>query len=99
MYKILNMKIEHVLKLIHYFRMSKHARSHLEKDDPRTPPYMEEEDASPTHNDLTYRIEEAMEEEADMSSTGRGGEGEDPEIVYFAVPQISGTGGFSKFDQ
>ena len=70
------MKIEHVLKLIHYFRMSKHARNHLEKDDPRTPPCMEEEDASPTHNDLTYRIEEAMEEEADMSSTGRGGEGD-----------------------
>ena len=69
------MQIEHVLRLIHYFRMSKHARNHLEKDGPRTPPCMEEEDASPTH-DLTYRIEEAMEEEADMSSTGRGGEGD-----------------------
>ena len=65
MYKILNMKIEHVLKLIYYFRMSKHARNHLEKDDPRTPPCMEEEDASPTLNDLAYQIEEAMEE-ADM---------------------------------
>ena len=70
------MQIEHVLRLIHYFRMSKHARSHSEKDDPRTPPYMEEDDASPTHNDLTYRIEEAMEEEVDIANTERGKEGD-----------------------
>ena len=74
MYIILNMKFEHILKLIHYFRMSKQAENHLKKGDPKTPPSMEEEVTSPAHNNITHQLEEAMEDEADMSSTGRGGE-------------------------
>ena len=68
--------MEYVLRLIHFFRMSKHARSHLEKEEPRTPSYMEEDGASPNHNDLTYRIGEAMEEDNDIASAERGKEGD-----------------------
>ena len=70
------MQMEYVLRLIHFFRMSKHARSHLEKEEPRTPSYMEEDGASPNHNDLTYRIGEAMEEDNDIASAERGKEGD-----------------------
>ena len=76
MYKTFKMQIEHVLKLIHYFRMSKHARCQSEKEDHRTPSYMEEEEASPVHNDLTYQLEDAMEEEADTASVEHGEEGD-----------------------
>ena len=77
------MQTESILKLIYYFRMSKHMRSHTEKDDPRPPPYMEEDGASLVQgvdescpNNLTYRIGEAMEEENDTASAERVKEGD-----------------------
>ena len=58
-------------------------RSHSEKDDPRPPPYMEEDGANQVHgvdescpNNLTYRIEEAMEEEDDTASAKQVKEGD-----------------------
>ena len=83
MYRTVDMQMDGILKLIHYFRMSKHVRSHSEKDDPRPPPYMEEEGANQVHgvdescpNNLTYRIEEAMEEEDDTASAKQVKEGD-----------------------
>ena len=83
MYKTIDMQTESILKLIYYFRMSKHMRSHTEKDDPRPSPCMEEDGASlvngseesnPTN--LTYRIEEAMEEDDDIACTSQAKEGD-----------------------
>ena len=66
------MKLEHILKLMHNFRMSKQAENHMKKNDPKAPLNMEEEATSSAYNNMTHQLEEAMEDEADMSSTGRG---------------------------
>ena len=68
------MKFEHILKLIHYFRMSKQAENHKKKNDSKAPLNMEEEDTSSAYINMTHQLEEAMEDEADISSTGREGE-------------------------
>ena len=58
-------------------------RSHSEKDDPIPPPYMEEDGANQVHgvdescpNNLTYRIEEAMEEDDDTANAKQVKEGD-----------------------
>ena len=70
-----------MLKLIIYFRMPKHVRSHPEKDDPRPTLGMEDDCAYPSQDgadlgqdlvnnptNLTYQIEEAMEEEGPVTA-------------------------------
>ena len=83
MYKVIDMQMESILKLIYYFRMSKHVRSHTGKDDPRPSSRMEEDSASlangleesnPTN--LTYQIEEAMEEDDDIACASQAKEGD-----------------------
>ena len=83
MYKVIDIQMESMLKLIYYFRMSKHVRSHTKKDDPRPSARMEEDGASlasrleennPTN--LTYQIEEAMEEDDDIACTSQATEGD-----------------------
>ena len=83
----------------------------MEKDDPRTPPSMEEEEArlqwlqacstvtseeeeaSPALNELAHQLEEAMEEEAGMSSTGQGGE-EDAGSYASSLCRLPRGGGY-----
>ena len=66
------MMFEHILKLMHDFRMSKKAENSLRKNDPKAPLNMEEEVISSEYTNMTHQLEEAMEDEADKSSTGRG---------------------------
>ena len=68
---ILNMKDEHILRLIYYFRMSKQTESHTKKNDSKAPLNMEEEATSSDYTSMTHQLEEAMEDEANMPSTGR----------------------------
>ena len=68
---ILNMKDEHILRLIYYFRMSKQTKNHTKKNDSKTPPSMEEEATSSDYTSMTHQLEEAMEDEVNMPNTGR----------------------------
>ena len=69
----LNIKLEHILKLIHYFRMSKQTENHLKKNDPKAPLNMEEEATDSDYTSMTHQLEEAMEDDANISSTDREG--------------------------
>ena len=86
MYKVMDIEMKSMLKLIYYFRMSKHVRSHTKKDDPRPSARREEDGASlasgleennPTNpTNLTYQIEEAMEEDNDTACASQATEGD-----------------------